>query len=334
MRAWQFSSTSPTLEANLTYNESAIPPPSNNLKEGQCLIEVLSASLNPVDFKFPEAPIIGRFMVGKPASPGLDYCGRVHTPGPSSPLSPGQLVFGRLDAPTKFGVMGQYIVVPKDGMAPLPEGVNIDDGAAIGTAGLTAYQSIAPFVKADDHVFIHGGSGGTGTFGIQIAKALGCTVTTTCSTANVELCESLGADNVIDYKNVDVVSTLQSHGPRYNLVVDNVGTPSNLYYASNTFLKDGGRYMQVGGSLTFESIKNLLSRMLWPTVLGGGKHKFEFIGVVSKTEDFQQLGKWMKEGKLKAVIDEVFERERAPEGYRKLRTGRAKGKIVVRMGER
>lgn len=223
MKAWQFSATSGGLEKHLTLNNAAKPPPSSKLSSEQLLVEVISASLNPVDYKFPEIPIVGGFVVSKPASPAIDYCGRVVTAGSSVDVKPGQLVFGRLDMPTKFGTLGQYIIAPKAGAAPLPDGIDLDQAAAIGTAGLTAYQCIIPNAKQDDRIFINGGSGGVGTFGIQFAKAIGCHVTTTCSTPNVQLCKDLGADEVIDYKTTDITQALKAKGAAFSLAVDNVG---------------------------------------------------------------------------------------------------------------
>merc|ERR1719238_545022 len=106
-------------------------------------------------------------------------------------------------------------------IAPMPDGMQVDDMAGVGCTGLTMYQSIKPYVKEGDKIFINGGSGGTGIFGIQIAKALGCHVTTSCSGANVELCKGLGADEVLDYKSVDVVTALKEKGQVFSLVVDN-----------------------------------------------------------------------------------------------------------------
>lgn len=267
-------------------------------------------------------------MIKRPASPGLDYSGRVISSG-SPTLKPGQLVFGRLEGPTQFGTLAQYTVVPAAGCIPVPDGVSPEHAASIGTAGLTAYQCIVPNAGAGDRVFINGGSGGTGIFGIQIAKTIGCHVTTSCSTGNVGLCKSLGADEVIDYKTTDVTTKLKEGGQKFNLVVDNVGSPLDLYSTSHHFLKADGKFVQVGAAVSVSSTVNLVSRMVRPGFLGGGKRKFEFVQVKNKAEDFEQLGRWMAEGKVKAVIDQSFAFEDGDSAYAKLRTGRAKGKIVV-----
>jgi len=193
------------------------------------------------------------------------------------------------------------------------------------------YQAIAPNVKNGDKVFINGGSGGTGVYGIQIAKALGCHVTTTCSTPNVEFCKSLGADDVIDYKASDVVETLSSKGQIFSLVVDNIGTPANLYKAASAFLLPTGKFVQIGSTISLGSLKTVGGNMLLPGFLGGGKRPYQMLMTKPSADELAQLAEWFKEGKLKGVLDSVFEWEDAPKAFEKLKTGRAKGKVVVRV---
>ncbi|KAI9714757.1 MAG: hypothetical protein M1820_000046 [Bogoriella megaspora] len=333
MKAAQFIGTAGGLEKNLQFNSTASPPAAT-LKPGELTVEVISAALNPVDHKIPELPIVGRFVPSRPASPGMDYCGKVVATGSkaSADFKSGQFVFGKLDNVTKFGTLGQFITAQRVGAALLPNGVNPDQAAAIGVAGLTAYQCLIPNCKRGDRIFIHGGSGGTGTFGIQYAKIQGCHVTTTCSSDGVQLCKDLGADEVIDYKTTDVIGTLKAKGPGYfSLVVDNVGTPSNLYKASDDFLD--GKYVQIGGESTFTTTYELLSRMFWPTILGGGKAPFQFLSLKADSEQLAQTAQWIKEGKMKAMIDSTYELEEAAKAYQKLKFGKPRGKVVVHVTE-
>lgn len=335
MKAWQFSATNGGLEKHLTFNPSAPSPPSTSLGPEQVLVEVISMSLNPVDYKIPELPLFGRLLVPRPASPGIDFCGRVISTGSAATaLSPGQTVFGRLDAPTRFGTTGQYIIAPSAGTAPLPPGIDPDHAATIGTAALTAYQCIVPHAQADDHIFINGGSGGTGTFGIQLAKAIGCHVTTTCSTPNIQLCKDLGADEVLDYTTTDIARELKARGQAFALAVDNVGTPPELYKAADVFLKEGAKFVQVGASSSIGTVWTIVQRMCWPTMLGGGKRAYQMLTVTNEREQFVRIAEWMREGKVKPVIDSVFEFRDAPKAYEKLKGGRARGKIVVRVTEK
>lgn len=341
MKAWQFSQTKGGIEKNLKLSNTApLPPNANSLAADQVLVKVLSSSLNPVDHKFAEAPVLGNLIIKKPSSPGLDFSGRVIASGPNSnkisseDLSPGQMVFGRLDGPTQFGTLAEYTVVPRAGCVPLPQGVSADDAACIGTAALTAYQCIVPNIKPGDRVFINGGSGGVGSFGIQIAKIKGCYVATSCSSVNVELCKSLGADEVIDYKSKDVVAELKKM-QKFDLVVDNVGTPREMYWEAHNFTNAGTKYVQVGGGLSLGDIYALLSRMMWPGFLGGGKRSFTFLGLASNYDQFKEIGEWMAQRKVKALVDDVYGMEdKGPiKAFERMKTGRAKGKIVVRVAE-
>lgn len=344
MKAWQFTSNSPTIEKNLELNTSApLPARSTSLPADQILVQVLVATLNPVDYKLPEVPLLGRLFTGSPATPSIDFAGRVVTTGPNSKkvsstdLKPGQLVFGRIGLPTKFGTLAEYTVAPRAACVPIPSGVGVIDAACAGTASLTAYQSIIPKIKggAGERVFINGGSGGCGTFGIQIAKASGCHVTASCSGPNVELCESLGADTVIDYRSKDVVAELKKMPP-FDLVVDNVGLPANLYWAAPSYLKPGAPYVQPGApGLTLGFVWESIGKQVWPW-LRGGQRPCEFVSLVNRVDDYAQIGRWMQEGKVRAVVDEVFDMEdKGPiRAFEKLRTGRARGKIVVKIAER
>ena len=304
------------------------------------LVQVLSATLNPVDYKFAQIPVVGSLIIKRPASPALDYSGRVVACGPNSKkvssedLKPGQLVFGKLDGPTQYGTLAEYTIGPRSGCVPLPQGLSVDDAACIGSAALTAYQCLVPHVKLGDKVFINGGSGGVGSFGIQIAKIKGCHVTTSCSSANVDLCKSLGADQVIDYKSKDVVTELKKM-QNFDLVVDNVGTPADLYWQAHKFTKVGTKYVQVGAAMSPGGIYDLLTRMVWPGFLGGGKRPFEFLGLSNNYDQMKEMGGWMADGKMKALIDEVYGMEdKGPvRAYEKLKTGRVKGKLVVRIAE-
>jgi NADPH:quinone reductase-like Zn-dependent oxidoreductase len=188
MKAWQWSTCSSTLENAIRLNDSAsLPTAKKALASGQSLIQVHAAALNPVDYKLAELPIVGRMSTSKPATPGIDFSGRVVRTGPDCDLTIGERVFGKIEPNQQFGTLGEYVVGSKAGTVPLPDGINAEDAATLGVCGLVTYQCLAPNVKAGDRVFINGGSGGTGTFAIQIAKALGCHVTTTCSGEHLEV---------------------------------------------------------------------------------------------------------------------------------------------------
>ncbi|KAH0168600.1 NAD(P)-binding protein, partial [Aureobasidium melanogenum] len=329
MRASQWTSIQGTIEKSLKVNNNAaLPKSANSLAKDQTLVKVHYAALNPVDYKLPEAPVVGNFAISKPASPCMDFAGVV-VKTTRSDLRPGQAVFGKTEPPL-FGAMAEYLVAGRDGTIALPEGVKLEDAASVGVAGLTAYQCIVPNVKAGDKIFINGGSGGTGSFGIQIAKAMGCEVTTTCSGPNVELCKSLGADEVIDYRTQDVHETFLRSGRRFDLIVDFVGLPE-LYWQAHDWSKEGAKVVNVGATMSLDFFRRMLPIFLLPRFLGGGKMKYEFLTCHAKEADFTQIGKWMAEGKVKPVIAKVFSLEDVPKAFETLKTGRVRGKLVVKV---
>lgn len=319
MRAWLYSSTSGDLEKNLHLDASARTPPAPQRNE--VLVRVLSAALNPVDYKFPAIGLPARMVIGMPASPGLDFCGRVVATGPlAQHLKEGQLVYGCPTRPGQFGSLGEYLNISADNIAVVPNGVAVDHAAAVPVAGLTAYQSLEGHVKAGENVFINGGSGGCGIFAIQIAKQMGCRVTTTCSTRNMELCLRLGADEVIDYTaEADIVAKLRERKVVFDCIVDHIGLPSTLYYQCHHFLKENGVFVQVGAS----SLTAFIGRIGWPSFLGGGQRKYKIVMVKNNQRQLVQLGEWLQEGTIQIQLDSVYEFHDAKKAFEKLRSGRA-----------
>jgi NADPH:quinone reductase-like Zn-dependent oxidoreductase len=328
MRAWLYSNTTNGLEKNLTLHASTRAPPS--VSGDNVLIQVLSASLNPADFKVPEMGLFARkLVIGTPASPGMDFCGKVVTAGPDTDFAPGQLVYGCLSKPAQFGSLGEYLISSASLLAPVPEGVEIDHAASIGIAGQTAYQSLSGYVSAGDKVFINGGSGGCGIFAIQIAKEMGCHVTTTCSTKNVDFVRGLGADVVIDYSAEDVVARLRGDGIVFDHIVDHIGYPAPLYRESNHFLAPGKAFVQVGAS----AMATFAERLVVPGFLGGGKRKYVIFFFKNTREDLVKVGEWVQKGAVKVQLDTAFDFEDAVHAFEKLRSGRARGKIVVHVAK-
>jgi NADPH:quinone reductase-like Zn-dependent oxidoreductase len=326
MKAWQYASTAGGVEANLKINDAVAQP---MIGDDEILVQVHAMALNPVDYTATEMgiPLV---LFGSRLTPGADFCGKVAKTGSKvDSFQIGEWVFGSKVAALATGTLAQYVAVGKEHLTSLPQGVEVDDAATVGIVGLTEIQAIKPNVKEGDKVFINGGSGGTGVYGIQIAKALGCHVTTSCSTPNIELCKSLGADEVIDYKTTDITKALVEKGQVFSLVVDNVGLSADLYKQSASYLVPQGKFVQIGAGSSIGGLGQIASNMLLPGFLGGGKRKYQMLFTRPSADDLKQLGAWMKEGKVKAVHEQVFEWENAPEAFAKLKTGRAKGKIVV-----
>jgi NADPH:quinone reductase-like Zn-dependent oxidoreductase len=144
------------------------------------------------------------------------------------------------------------------------------------------------------------------------------------------MCKDLGADEVIDYRSTDVPSHLASSSQHFDFILDNVGTPS-LYWKSPSFTKPGTKYVQIGSEVSLPFVYDIAFRFIVPTWLGGGRRPFAFGLAATNFDEFMQLGRMVEEGKVKPVVDEVFAFEDANRAYEKLKRGRAKGKIVVRI---
>ncbi|KAK5165762.1 uncharacterized protein LTR77_008685 [Saxophila tyrrhenica] len=329
MKAWQYTTAGAGLENTMQINPSAQLP---KLKSDQNLVRVIAMAVNPVDYKIAELPIVGRLAVSNPATPGLDLVGRVVKPAAGSPFKVGQLVFGVSGPTAAGGAMAEYAAVNSTAAAPLPEGVDPLKACTVGIAGLSACQSILPYVKDGSRVFLNGGSGGVGTFGIQIAKALGCHVTTTCSTANVELCKSLGADEVLDYKQAPVLEQLKKQKP-FDHVVDNVGSQFDLYFHAHEYTNPSAKYVFVGASPGFGFVWAMMKAMLLPGFLGGGQRKLGVMAAVPKVDDLKMIGGLMAEGRLRAVVDSEFAFVDGKKAIARQKTGRARGKIVVTVNQ-
>jgi len=332
MRAWQYTSTTTGLENHLTLSPS-VPVPPLPTSRPALLVRVISVSLNPADYKVPELGLPARALIRTPAIPCMDFCGRVVQSTATAGFSPGDVVFGRIDA-NQFGSCAEYLVAAPHSVALLPKGIDPDEGAAMGTAGMTAWQVITPHVKEGDSVFINGGGGGTGTFGIQIAKALGCRVVVSCSESKVELCKRLGADEVVDHTKENVTKRLCEMGQVFKLCVDNVAVPEDLYKLSDNFLVPDGLFSQVGGPVSLGAAKLVAARMFVPSFLGGGKRRYEVFTIKKGTESLVQLAEWNVAGKVKPVIEEVFPMEELAAAFKKLKTGRCYGKLVIRVERR
>ncbi|KAL2815413.1 hypothetical protein BDW59DRAFT_153902 [Aspergillus cavernicola] len=363
MQAHFYTSTTGGLEKNLTFTRTArTPPPPQS--PSQVLIRVLSVSLNPADYKVPEqSTLFGRVLICRtPASPGIDFCGRVEAVHESlddeGEFHVGDLVLGCLARPREFGSLAEFTIVSANDLVRLPAGVRVDEGACVGVSVRTAWQALKYYglsfssssevssgpegiegkERKKKRVFINGGSGGCGVFAIQFAKMLGCHVTVTCSSRNEELVRGLGADEVIDYTSVDVLETLiamvskmEDGGGRFDHVIDHIGLPSNLYTECHQFLKAGGAYVQVGAG----SISTVVWRTITPRWFGGGRRRYVALMLENSKSDLEVVAGFLAEKKIRVVVDSVvgFSGEEVVAAYEKLRSGRARGKIIVRVAE-
>lgn len=322
------------IESSLKVNRNTLlPRDAHSLPKNSALVKILYASLNPVDYKASEFWLFRFAAMGNaPWIPACDYAGIVVTTNLSH-VKPGDKVAGCTALP-KFGTLAEYVVVEGvENVAKLPDGVDMKDAATLGVAAQTAMQCIEPYVKEGSKVAINGASGGTGTFGIQIAKNLGCTVTAICSGQNAELCKSLGADHVIDYTTKDVLQELKAGGLQYDLIVDNVTVGGPLCAKSHYYLKDTGQYVTIAAGLALSSIIGMAKITVQPAWLGGGRRRSGFVGRKYDSKEFVMLAEWVRDGKLKPIIEKVYKLEEAADALKRLKSGRTRGKLVIKVTE-
>lgn len=321
--------------------EEPLPKALTQLNPDHELIKVHAMSLNPGDYKVAERQVLlGRIMawalIRRPATPGLDFAGTIAT-GPRE----GTRVFGTLGWLYQNGTLAEYTQAMRSVLAEIPEGVGFGEAAALGTGVLTAYNSLVPFVRGKDagqRVFINGGSGGVGVFAIQIAKILGCYTVVSCSTRNVELCKSLGADEILDYMTLEgrnVGTELsrrvkQGTTDRFDLVIDNVGHDVNLHRKSEGFVKDDGHFLLIAAmDEDFSGVWSMFQSWLQPRWLGGTKVRWSFTITYQNEAIIEEIRGWVAKAKLKIIVDEEFSFNDAPKAVAKLKTGKATGKVVI-----
>ncbi len=293
-------------------------------KDDEILIRVHASAVNPADkFRMRGKPFLVRLSDGlfKPKNPilGADTAGRVEAVGSKVKLfKPGDEVFGELSA----GGFAEYACGKENQLALKPANVSFAQAAAVPLAGLTAWQGLQKIgeIKAGQTVLVNGASGGVGTFAVQIAKALGAEVTGVCSTRNLEMVQSIGADHVVDYSQQDFTQM----GKRYDIVYDAVGNISVKGFKQ--ILTAKGRGVLIG----FQSMGKLLG-----TIIGGKfASKKNGIKIASLTaspnrEDLDALAALLESGKVVPVIDRQYGYAETADAIRYIETGRASGKVVI-----
>jgi NADPH:quinone reductase-like Zn-dependent oxidoreductase len=301
-----------------------IPKPT--AADHEVLVRVRAASVNPLDWHYLEGtPYMVRIDAGfgKPQNPrlGVDFAGTVEAVGRSvTRFKPGDEVFGG-----KFGAFAEYVAVGEDRALVLkPGNVTFEQAAAVPIAAVTALQALRKGqIRAGQKVLINGASGGVGTFAVQIAKSFGAEVTGVCSTRNVELVRSIGADHVVDYTKEDFTKGQQ----HYDLIVDIVGTHSVLEY--KRVLNPNGSYVMIGSTTPGHWFAWLATPiqalMLSPFV----SQKFGMMLTDLNKEDLATLGTLMQSGKVTPVIDRRYKLSEAPTALRYLEAGHARGKVVL-----
>jgi NADPH:quinone reductase-like Zn-dependent oxidoreductase len=296
-------------------------------KEDEVLIKVHAASVNPLDWHYMRGtPYIIRMDsgIGAPENPrlGVDFAGTVEAVGGNvKRFKPGDDVFGG-----KFGAFAEYVSVREDrALALKPANLTFEQAASVPIAAVTALQALRDKgrVQPGQKVLINGASGGVGTFAVQIAKSFGAEVTGVCSTSNLDMVRSIGADHVIDYTREDYTQA----GQRYDVIVDAVGNHSLL--ENLRALTPNGIFVIVGGPSDGQWIGPLVTPlkaiMLSPFV----SQTFEPLLAELKPEDLAVLRDLMLAGKVTPVIDRRYQLSEVPSAIAYLEQGHARGKVVI-----
>ncbi len=310
-------------EAVVEIREIEKPVPGDD----EVLVRVRAASLNMADwYEVTGRPYVGRVQMGlrKPKSErlGVDYAGTVEAVGKGvTQFRPGDDVFGG-----RSGAYSEYVCARADrAIVAKPADVSFEEGAAVAVAALTALQGLRDRgqLRPGQQVLINGASGGVGTYAVQIAKALGGEVTAVCSTGNVEIARSLGADHVIDYTREDFTRSDR----RYDLMLDVAGGRS--WSACKRVLNPQATVVLVGGPK-----KN---RLLGPighvatfrlAAIGSGRKLVFFIAKFNKP-DMENLRELLESGKMRSVVDRRYELSEIADALGYIGEGHARGKIVL-----
>jgi NADPH:quinone reductase-like Zn-dependent oxidoreductase len=276
-------------------------------KDNEVVLRVRAASVNPLDWRM------------KNERPGVDVAGEVVAVGKSvTQLKPGDAVFG-----TGKGVFAEYACAPESSLVVKPESMSFEQAASLPIAGLTALQGLRNkgHLQPGQKVLINGAAGGIGTFAVQIAKSFGANVTGVCSTKNVDLVRSLGADRVIDYTRDDFTQD----GERFDMLLDNVGNRS--LSEMRRVLTPNGKCIMAGAPKTLSgALSRILKAFAWSPFL---RQKFTFFIAKMKKDDLMSLCRLVSAGKLTPSIDRLYPLSETAAAIAYVEEGHARAKVVI-----
>jgi len=296
-------------------------------KDNEILVRVCATTVTPTDCAFRKAdPFIIRFMNGlirpKNRILGNMLAGEIEAVGKDVKLfKQGDPVFGTAD--TDFGAHAEYKCLSEEGIVAVkPINMTYEEAVCVPEA-LTALYFLRDLanIQSGQKVLINGASGSVGTYAVQLAKYFGAEVIGVCSTTNLELVKSLGADKVIDYTKEDFTKSNQT----YDVIFDAVGKRSFSHCKGS--LKQGGVYLFTVPTLA------IVLQMLWTSKIGSKKAILGFAGLNQRKENLIFLKELVETGKIKSVIDRCYPLAQVAEAYKYVETGRKKGNVVINVGQ-
>lgn len=312
--------------------------PEPELRDDDVLIQIHATGVNLLDSKVRD----GEFKIFLPYRPpfilGHDVAGTVVRVGSKvRKFKPGDEIYAR-PRDGRVGTFAELIAINEADVAVKPKNLTMEEAASIPLVGLTAWQALIEKanLQKGQKVFIQAGSGGVGTFAIQLAKHIGATVATTASSANADLLKSLGADIVVDYKKDDFEKVLQG----YDVVLNS--QDSKTLEKSFRVLKPGGKLISISGppdpDFAKEQGLSWFLKLVMRLLSSGARRKakrhgvsYSFLFMAANGEQLSKITALIESGIIRPVMDRVFQFERTQEAMAYVETGRAKGKVVIKV---
>lgn len=312
--------------------------PDPEVRDDDVLVQIHAASVNPLDLKIRGGSLKLILPYRLPFVLGNDLAGVVVRVGSRvRRFKRGDEVYARPDQ-DRIGAFAEFISIKEDAVASKPKELTMEEAASIPLVGLTAWQALIERanLKAGQKVLVHAGSGGVGTFAIQLAKHVGALVATTTSTANLDWVKRLGADIVIDYRKDDFETLLHD----YDVVLDTLG--GETLEKSLRVLKPGGKLISLSGPPDPDFAKDIGSTWILRLVMRllsyrirqkAKRHQvsYSFLFMRASGDQLREIASLIDSGIIRPVVDRVFPFASTKEALVYVETGRAKGKVVVKV---
>ena len=308
------------------------------ITENDVLVKIHAASINPLDLRVLEGEFKAIQPVKFPFILGNDFAGTVVQVGANvKQFKAGDEVYAKTD---QNGAFAEYTVVHQSSLALKPQNISMELAASLPLVSLTAWQALVEIAKVQSgqKVLIHAGSGGVGSIAIQLAKHLGATVATTTSGKNAQWVKALGADIIIDYKTTDFEQELKD----YDVVLDTQG--GKILEKSLNVLKRGGRIISISGPPDREFAEaihaNWLLKCIIPLLSWSIRNKakkkgitYSFLFMQPNGQQLSEISKLVESGNINPIVDKTYAFTEIKDAFQYVNTGRAKGKVVLKIAE-
>ncbi|MED1009638.1 NADP-dependent oxidoreductase [Bacillus mycoides] len=312
--------------------------PTPEINEYEVLAEIHAASINPIDFKIRDGKVKLLLKYKMPIILGNDFSGVIVKVGTKvTQFKVGDEIYAR-PRKDKIGTFAEYIAIHEDDIALKPKNLTFEEAASIPLVGLTSYQALHDIMQLQkgQKILIHAGSGGVGTFAIQLAKIMGATVATTASEAGENLVKSLGADEIINYKKEKFEDILKN----YDAVFDTLG--GTTLEKSFDIIKSEGNIVSVSGmpnarfgkefgSGFFKTLLFSLASKKLTALEKKHNAQYSFLFMKPSGDQLRIIAKYIESGQIKPIIDRIFPFEDTQKAMEYSESGRAKGKIIVKI---